>query len=381
MASEIKYFMNKKQELKYKKGHHYLKKKKLQVTTVENGIILPAHICEDKLWASGGVIDERGKFIKESATSYLFGEKYNYNEDKVKTIDEEVVFFGPFVRHWGHFICDQINRLWYIMKNPTKYKIAYCGWEWNMNPCNLDSNFLELLELLGCKKTQFINIQQPTRFKKIIIPEQAFSGGNYYTKEFIQFRNKIVKNALSRKIDAPKKVYFSRKNFGQTKERGEDKIEKAFKNNGYKIILPEQLSVAEQITYFNKSQKIAMCSGSISHNLMFSRTSNLEAIIINKFNIPNDYQMMIDEITSANISYIDAYFRLFNVLFGLGPFLLIINRYFKQYFKQNNLVIKKITSPTIREIVWYFKKYHEIYSNPDNKKLLKSQNESVSLNS
>ena len=50
------------------------------------------------------------------------GNLNEFNYDYVNDIDEEVVFFGPFVKHWGHFICDQISRSWFILDNPKKYK-------------------------------------------------------------------------------------------------------------------------------------------------------------------------------------------------------------------------------------------------------------------
>ena len=148
--------MNKKHQSELKSSaRDFLRSDKLQVITIKNGLILPAHENSSKLWADGGVIDEKGNFVELSGNGYIFGGKYDYDEAEVKYVDEEVVFFGPFIKHWGHFICDQIGRLWYIKNNPQKYKIAYCGWNWRQGPGDLDGNYLELLELLGCKKSQF----------------------------------------------------------------------------------------------------------------------------------------------------------------------------------------------------------------------------------
>ena len=102
-----------------------------------------------------------------------------------------------------------------------------------------------------------------------------------------------------------------------------------------------------------------------------------KAIIFNKTNLLNNYQNVIDNVTKANIDYIDSYFSLFSVLFGEGPFLLRINKYVKKYFANNNYDISNISSMTIKEFNWYLKKYRKTYKDPVKKMWLKSQKESM----
>lgn len=353
----------------------FLYTKPLKTTIVKNGIILPAHTNPNKLWADGGVIDDKGDFVEASGNGYLFGGKYDYNS--YESSNEEVVYFGPFISHWGHFICDLIGRMWYIKDNPREHKIAYCGWNWHQGEGNIEGNYLELLKLLGCNKSQFINIQKPMKFRKIIIPELAFSGGNYYTEEFEKMISIIVQNALKNSTTSPKKVYFSRTKFNNGKERGEEKIENVFKTNGYQIVYPESLNVKEQITYLNNVEQLAMISGSLSHNLMFTKSSKVHAIILNKMDLINNYQLVIDDMTKAKQTYIDLFFNPREVLFGMGPFLLYISKYFKQFLKENGYTIPKHNNLTPQDIAWYFKKYHKTYKTPEHKRLLQSQKTSM----
>ena len=372
-------YINEKQKPFFSQSQSYLRKTALSVRVVNNGIILPAASGTTVLWAIGGVLDEYGEFVDESKNDSLFGGKYPYDKTKVEYIDEEVIFFGPFVKHWGHFICDQINRLWFIKNNPTKYKIAYCGWNWNFDNGDMEGNFLRLLELLGCKKDQLINIQQPTKFKKIIIPERAFVGGQFYSPEFEKTIDIIVKNALKKQISVPQKIYLSRTKFAKNKERGEEKIEKQFKANGYTILYPEKMSLDEQIAYFNKAEKIAMVSGSISHNLMFTQSSSVEAAIINKFDLENKYQLVVDDLSKAKISYIDCYIKLREVCFGLGPFLLTPTNHLKQYFQKNGYSFLKSCKLSLYDLIWYYTTYHKIYSAPINKKYLEEEKKAIEI--
>lgn len=374
--------MDKKHEERMEQSSKiFLSRKQLSVTTIKNGIILPAHTNSSKLWADGGVVNANGKYIEDSGNGYLFGGKYNYDSSEIIESNETVVFFGPFIEHWGHFICDLIGRMWFVKDNPKKYKIAYCGWNWHQGTGDIKGNYLELLKLLGIQKKQLINIQKPTRFKKIIIPDLAFSGGNYYTKEFKDMISIIVSNSLVSKIKTPSKVYFSRTKFNNGKERGEEKIEKIFKANGYEVVYPESLSVKEQITYLNKAQEIAMVSGSLSHNLMFSKNEKLHAIILNKMSLVNNYQSVIDDMTNIKITYIDSFFSPLQVLFGAGPFLLSNTKHLRQFIKDNNYNLPKTCNISLKDIAWYFKKYQATYRNPNNKTLLNNQKEAIKSSS
>ncbi len=372
--------MNSKQQKLYNKyaNKSYLAKKKLSTYEVVNGIVLPAKKDERmdaKLWAIGGVIDESGNFIEESSSGYLFGGNYEYNENFVDISEEEVVFMGPFIKHWGHFICDQISRLWYVIDDPSKYKIAYCGWNWNQGLSDISGNYLELFELLGIKREQLINVQKPTKFKKIIIPEFSFIPQKYYTKEFLDMIKKIVNNNKINISNCPKNVYFTRILFGNSsnKERGELQIVEYLKKKNFAIVSPEKLSLKEQIFYLNHCENICMISGSISHNLMFS-TSNNHMIILNKTDMINGYQMIIDHITKSNIIYIDVYRKILKVLFGMGPFLMSVNHYLQDW--GGKISIEKKNS-NLQDYIWYFKTYRFIYKNDNNRRLLKSQNSSL----
>ena len=95
---------------------NFLLDRSLKVDVVEHGLILPSK--EDtrsigkKLWAIGGVLDMAGDFVTLSELGSLWGGKYDYGSDEELLIDEDVLFMGPFIAHLGHFICDEISRLW-----------------------------------------------------------------------------------------------------------------------------------------------------------------------------------------------------------------------------------------------------------------------------
>ena len=102
-------------------------------------------------------------------------------------------------------------------------------------------------------------------------------------------------------------IYFTRTLFSN-KDVGEWEIERAFKENGYTIMSPERLSLAEQVFYINNASKIASLSGTICHNLMFARPDT-KAIILNRFHGPIWAQYRINHIFKLDIVLIDVYHK------------------------------------------------------------------------
>ena len=357
---------------------NYKKRTKLKVESVEDATILPLKQCDNPImWGIGGVLEKNGKFVQSSKVTKFFGGFYEYNEDFVKHVDEEVVFFGPFVKHWGHFICDLINRMWYVMDEPKKYKIAYCGCNGGRGVSDMSGNFMELMECLGIKKDQLINVHVPTKFRKVVIPEPSFISSEYYSDEFEKLIKKIMEGTKRKyhdlKLECPEKIYLTRMELpGNTKDYGEEKIVNFLKDNGYEIMAPEKLTFLEQVFYLNNAKKILMTTGSISHNLMFARNGEVEAMMLNKLKMINGYQVVIDHFVGAKVGYIDAFKNIFPVLFGEGPFLLVVNKYLKKYvtnIKSDNYKKYRLSTEDYKG---YFKKYYDTYiKKPENMKRLR----------
>ena len=212
--------------------------KKLGVIEEENAYVLPPIFGnEDTAWFIGGVLDKDKRYIEESGQC-AYGEKnrvygqYDFNEEDVKYVDEEVVYCNFYLSQWGHYLLDVIGRLWYIIKH-KKCKIIYttdlCGNN------HIKKNFLQLLTILGIKENRLIFLNEVTRFKKVIIPETSVLVAKYWTKEYKYIIDKLVDNSLDGyKLKKNRKIYCSRKHFseGRSLALGEDKIENIFKANG-----------------------------------------------------------------------------------------------------------------------------------------------------
>lgn len=324
--------------------------KKLKVEKIENAIVLPPNIKvnpQNALWGSGGVVDENMDYVELSAQKAdnsldnsvrhrLIG-KYHIDIENVDYIDEEVFYLNYFAKHWGHFLMDVIGRMWYWIQNPS-LKIVYTIPEKSND--KLTGNYLELLNLLGVEKEKLIMIKKPTKFKKVIVAEMSICSCGYYTNEYKDIINRILINVGDLKREE-KKIYCSRRLLKNAKksEIGENIIENIFLNNGYEAYSFERLTVKEQIRLLYSAKEIVIPSGSLQHNLIFA-PEDLNVILMMKSPKNVVLQHMVNQIFGGNVCSVDAFLSPLPVTSD-GPFWYYINRRFKEFCIDNNIVIPK----------------------------------------
>jgi len=112
--------MNKYCELEQLDDFRKVTDDSLFVHKYDNAIILPNKNLGPR-FGIGGVRDSTGEFVKESGSSessdIYYGGDYEIDESSIETSDYDVVYFGVFFKHWGHFLVDLVTRMWYVCKS------------------------------------------------------------------------------------------------------------------------------------------------------------------------------------------------------------------------------------------------------------------------
>lgn len=296
-----------------------------------NGIILPQRLEKNgPMWGLGGVCDQNEEFVESSFYDggwAKHGGKYEWSDEKY--VDQTAVYVGMFYRHWGHFLIDLTNRLWYVQqlaKKNNDFLVAYLGDE------EPDGNTLEFYKLLGVQENQLYHVKEPTRFREVIVPEQSFKSCEWYTDAFVRMFDEMRKNVedTSEKFSEwrdIKKIYFTRRCFTKAREMefGEGFFEKLFVNNGFKSVAPERLELTEQIYIWNHAEKIVCINGSIPLNVIFSGNNQLKLLVLNKTALIHENPYILLQARGISAFFSDIYkepFRKYPKSLGEGPYLL-----------------------------------------------------------
>jgi len=330
------------------------------VETYDNATILPAVKFDDYdvSHGRGGVIDENGNYVELSKQKARVQGYYNPSEYGIVESNETVVYCGFFNKAWGHFLTEVVSRLWYSLRN-DKSVDAYVFFDVLDGNIQFSGNYFEFLKLLGISdKVKIIN--KPTRYKKVIIPEEGLVYNDHYTQEFINLYQFINKRGLElysgKKYE---KVFFSKRRCTISVESNlnEQFIDKYFEKNGYHIFYPEKLSLIDTIGIMQNARFFCGLSSSLAHNQLFGH-ANQTMISIEKQAFYNPYQVFVANITGCECVFIDACRSVFTVC-SAGPFIFDYTRFLDQYAKDNGMLLDKPMSELkFRRI---FKRYLAYY--------------------
>ena len=319
--------------------------RRMEVCTVPRGVILPRKQVEDgPMWGLGGVCREDGSFVELSAYDGGWATHGGgYAWDAEREMDCDVVYFGVYFNHWGHFLIDLMGRLWYYAKHKNSgVKLAFLGDE------EPRGNYLEVFSLLGIVPEDMIHVTQPTRFRNVIVPEFSCKSCVWYTDEY-----RSIFDAMIARVEAEgyvpeglkdlKKVYFSRLSFGKAKatEFGEDNIARWLEANGFTSVGPETLSVRDQIWLWNHAEEIACLDGSIPMSLAFSANPALKLTILHKTSLEHLNVELFLLMRPCDVTLLDVWhepFRGYPKNIGAGPFLLHLGEDAREYSRQRGWV-------------------------------------------
>ncbi len=346
----------------------YTYEKPINVVEIDDGYILPTKKSNKYtgMW-DGGVCNKDKQFVaglirgKNLSQRYYFGVLSSYDFDKPEEyIDSTVIFGGVLVGLFGHFILDSLSRFWYILNNLDKdSKIVF------ITIMGYKSYYDDFFELLNISANRIIILEKITKFKKIIVPEEASHSFGLYHREFIIPYSQLRKNCFVEKTDYSK-VYLTKTkcNDTQIKYVGEEYFENFYRNKGYLIISPELLPIREQINVISNAKEIVTTLGTLSHLALFAKPKTKVTILTRVNNDTLYPQQMINDCFEIDYTFVDVSM---NYLFSnrsTGVVLLGITKYWKEYVKDkfNEDICDKTNIDTINN---YFKSWLEFFSAPN----------------
>ncbi len=278
----------------------YFLDKKLGVTVVDNGIMLPARpkVGGKAGEMEGGVCDSDLKFV----AGYFRGagslrSAYEVERETIEHLDEDVIYGGVVVGHFGHFMAECLVKLWYVIQHPElKHRVAVLISSGGRKPWQES-----LYELMGIPAERIIYVERPTQFRSIIVPDESLVEWKHFFKEYL-----IPYHYMRDHVEAAnvKKLYLSKIAFNKAKEGGfhvfgEEYFEDFFAKHGYTVVSLEQLPMREQLALLKGADEIVCIQGTLSHWALLCRPKT-KITILNKTDSPLPLQCLINEASEVD---------------------------------------------------------------------------------
>ncbi|MBR5625364.1 MAG: glycosyltransferase family 61 protein [Alphaproteobacteria bacterium] len=300
-----------------------------------------ATIVIDKKSERIGLFDSDGNGIPDASLTRHNNKKHPLPKYKLSSsddfIDEDVICCFNLNQHFGHFLIEGLTLLWPLVSEPYKsYKIVFASTFHKKLP----DYIINFLEILGIKSEQILYTTKTTRFRNVLVPEQAGVISSYSSRHMAKLYKTIADNVSdTRNKSDMQKIYVSRAKFGQHKDFGELKIQNIFEKNGYTVIYPETLSLTQQISLLSKCSHLAGLCGTALHLSVFMpqggtviamrRTTALDS--------PDAVQYLLNKITGLNSVFIDTSIETHeSPHWSLDfPQIVGVTKYLRQFFDDN----------------------------------------------
>ena len=209
---------------------------------------------------------------------------YPFKQQVHKSVEQGPHYYmGLLNPHYGHFIQEAITRFWLALEKPNfitnNTKFVFHVFD------NAGSNLLDTLfasglgaffEALGIKKQNILLVQKPMLIQQLIVPETAIaiSDGDCFMSDGARKVWMHVNQQMSETTSiAPSKIYLSRAAVKRPIQGrvlvNEQEVEQYFKQQGFKIVIPEQLTQHEMQSVLSNARVIVGNPGSGLQNSFF----------------------------------------------------------------------------------------------------------------
>lgn len=286
----------------------YFSDRKLDVREIERGVFLPRKYIKDLTY--GGVCDENFNFVAghqllkqrcdmDDDDRHITG-SYEVSPEEMTYIDETVLYAGTLIEHPGHLIVECFaDRLWWLVENPdSDIKVAVeTIWGNSVWSMRYNSFVAEFLDAFGISNERIIIIEKPTKFKKIIVPDQSAVPLYYcfpyeFTSEYIKpFQH--IKNQLT--PGKYKKIYLTKKKLYKKTVIGEEYFIDFFVKKGFKVIHPEDYTIKEKAELMYGADEIVTLDGTSSLFTVFCKPTVRLTILTRRLDYWDIPQQLINE--------------------------------------------------------------------------------------
>ena len=253
----------------FKKSVSKQYKKDTTITCFDNAVIVNEHN------RGFGVFDNRFKLVKDSLQTRRNKSQFvpkHFDRDNIPYVDKDVVFIGNVNAYFGHFLLEHMNRIYALMDKKYSGRQVVLINDKAMD--KVPDYIFKFIEFFGIKRRDVIILDKTTRFKSVCVPSQSFNARLYTSDAFAKTFDKIAANIPDGEVY--EKIYVSRAKLDAAhKTLGEEKVQKVFEKNGFKIIYPEKLPLAQQIALIKNCRVLAVCAGTALHLALFMKPGGM----------------------------------------------------------------------------------------------------------
>ena len=214
---------------------------------------------------------------------------------------------STFTGHFGHVMTEVVSRLWgwdaARERNPDVRAIMFRRAHRPLRP-----DFeLRLLHAFGIEEEQVVWVDEPVRVSSVVSATPMWHNADplYVHPDLVSTWNRLTAGLLrdAPDLDVADRVFVSRsESYRDRACRNLGAVEEVFARHGYRVVRPEEHSLAEQALIFSRASHVAGLGGSALCNLMHSQALK-SAVILNHGGYTARNEHLFTALTGGQVQY------------------------------------------------------------------------------
>jgi capsular polysaccharide biosynthesis protein len=266
--------------------------------------------------------------LQRTAANHIFlqahDKSYIINRDEADYVKGKAIYGGIITSHYGHFLVETLARTWYINKDSSDvYFYTIQGGKNKGTYEELTQWQKEILVALVGTEDRIKIISRATVFDELLIPEPGCVTRNFLAKNHIEALAELG-SRITAGSDSPlltDKVWLSRSSLRKGGVAGEKKFEETLANEGFTIIHPEKLPLAQQIKVFENASVVAGFVGSAFHTLLLARNKGAKLLHFSREKHINNNYLLCAKASGFKAEFYNFFIR-FGEIKGANGFVL-----------------------------------------------------------
>jgi capsular polysaccharide biosynthesis protein len=244
---------------------------------VENAVFVPPVELGERGHFEGALLTEDGQPIPTAQAHRRFGafgeqligslrEPVEIKPERV--VDEEVVYLGWYIGHFGHFLLESLARVWILDRiDPTMRVVFHIQRE-----RDLSGMTLRILDAFGVPRDRILELNEQTLLRRVIVPEALYEIAHAAHEGMALLFRRVAASVVAGEDRSDQPVYLSRRLLPSTQREivGEFEMEEVFRENGFLVAHPETMTLEDQIRLVNRHRDVFTSAGSAVYGTLFS---------------------------------------------------------------------------------------------------------------
>lgn len=237
-------------------------------------------------------LHRRLQHIKVTNTGQEFGTLAAKHSPGVRLEGTFYHLNSPFPGHFGHVMTEVVSRLWGWDQAKREFPALKAIWHTGSSPEHDRELERQVFRAYGIDEQDLVCVDRPVLLNRVVAVTPMWHNNppHYVHPDMAGTWKRIGSGLATDAVSEVPKVFVSRRPTLARACRNATEVEDVFREHGFTVVYPEELTLAQQADTFRNARVVAGFGGSAMFNIMYcERLTHLIVLAHEAYTARNEY--------------------------------------------------------------------------------------------